>query len=80
MIIQMIMHFLIQMRERGDSGLSGGASVINLNSSSSYSNTGSRNYIMYCWREIEGRLNLVFTVLVNVDGQLFLLDSDHKQS
>ena len=38
-----------------NSGLTGaGTSVITFDSASSYSNTSSRDYIMYCWREIEG--------------------------
>ena len=53
-----------------NSSLSGaGASVINLDGSDSYSNTGSRNYIMYCWREIEGYSKFGFySGNANVDG------------
>ena len=54
----------------GDSGLTGaGTSVITLDSSSSYSNTGSRDYIMYCWREIEGYSKFGFySGNANADG------------
>ena len=39
----------------GDSGLTGpNATIWNLNSESSYSNTSSRNYIMYAWHNVDG--------------------------
>jgi len=53
-----------------DSGLAGaGASVITFDSASSYSNTSSRDYIMYCWREIAGYSKFGFYhANANADG------------
>jgi hypothetical protein len=47
--------FLNTTASKGDSGLTGpNSSIWNFNSASSYSNTSSRNYIMYNWHSVEG--------------------------
>ena len=47
--------FLNTNGTKGDSGLTGpNSSIWNFNSASSYSNTSSRNYIMYNWHSVEG--------------------------
>jgi hypothetical protein len=47
--------FLNTNATKGDSGLTGpNSSIWNFNSASSYSNTSSRNYIMYNWHSVEG--------------------------
>jgi len=47
--------FLNTTASKADSGLTGpNSSIWNFNSASSYSNTSSRNYIMYNWHSVEG--------------------------